>query len=390
MSTEALGPSKPEQVGNEEERTLFPQQRLLEAVFNTLRRPISPEKGEKLAETVSEVLTSTLRPREAELIIHRFGLADGRVQTLNEIGKDYGLTKERIRQIEEHALRKLRSPKIRDRLKEYLVLPEGSVAFSIAGLQDITEGDLESLTNVPFSELGIAAPLAQYVVRQTARFGFGSEENVATLLRENADPFLRYLSAEQLKHLGAELREVYERAKAGFYKKPEVINNRFLPDLKIKPDVLTLIASRPIESLNLWASTAGDLKRHSITTIGELLNRPQPGFLHDSWIAKMVERSLKTYIEAAEFEINPINRFLPKLEVSKETLASIATVWIYKIVGPRVMNALAHGDIYIVAQVLERAKEELLGIKQFGPKCLNELEAAIIRLTTSPLPLSPS
>ena len=376
MSAEALGPSKPEQVGNEEERALFPQQRLLGVVFGVKQRPIPPEKGEGLAEGVSEVLTGTLRPREAEVIIRRFGLASGTPETLAQISNDFRRTKERIRQIEEHALRKLRWPKISDRLKKYVVLPEGSVALSIAGLKDIIEGDLEPLTNIPFSELGIAAPLAQYVVWQTA--GFKSEGNVATLLRADADPFLRHLSAEQLKHLGAKLREVYEKAQAGFY---EVTNNRFLPHLEIKPDVLALIASRPIESLGLWPG-GGDLKRHGITTIGELLNTPQfqLGFL--DWRVETVEEGLKAYIEAAEFEINPTNRFLPELEVSKETLASIATVWIYKIVEIRVHTALARGDIYTVAQVLERSKEELLGIKQFGPKCLNELEAAIKRLAT--------
>ena len=62
-----------------------------------------------LKEQISEVLT-TLAPREAEVLRLRFGLVDGRSRTLEEVGQNFGVTRERIRQIEAKALRKLRYP----------------------------------------------------------------------------------------------------------------------------------------------------------------------------------------------------------------------------------------------------------------------------------------
>ena len=58
---------------------------------------------------MQEVL-KTLDEREADVIIRRYGLSNDRPQTLEEIGISFGLTKERIRQIENSALRKLRHP----------------------------------------------------------------------------------------------------------------------------------------------------------------------------------------------------------------------------------------------------------------------------------------
>ena len=62
-----------------------------------------------LKEQISEVLT-TLAPREAEVLRLRFGLVDGRSRTLEDVGQNFGVTRERIRQIEAKALRKLRHP----------------------------------------------------------------------------------------------------------------------------------------------------------------------------------------------------------------------------------------------------------------------------------------
>lgn len=63
---------------------------------------------------------ATISPREARILRLRFGLIDGRAHTLEELGQKFGLTRERIRQIEGEALRRLRHPSRARRLKDYL------------------------------------------------------------------------------------------------------------------------------------------------------------------------------------------------------------------------------------------------------------------------------
>lgn len=72
-----------------------------------------------LREQLNEVL-HTLTPREEQVLKLRFGLDDGRTRTLEEVGKVFNITRERIRQIEAKALRKLRHPSRSKRLKDYL------------------------------------------------------------------------------------------------------------------------------------------------------------------------------------------------------------------------------------------------------------------------------
>jgi RNA polymerase primary sigma factor len=72
-----------------------------------------------LREKVEEVL-ATLTPREARILRLRFGLHNGRSYTLEEVGQKFGLTRERIRQIEGKALRRLRHPRRSRQLREYL------------------------------------------------------------------------------------------------------------------------------------------------------------------------------------------------------------------------------------------------------------------------------
>ena len=72
-----------------------------------------------LKEQLNEVL-DTLTERERKVLILRFGLEDGRARTLEEVGKEFNVTRERIRQIEAKALRKLRHPSRSRKLKDYL------------------------------------------------------------------------------------------------------------------------------------------------------------------------------------------------------------------------------------------------------------------------------
>jgi RNA polymerase primary sigma factor len=72
-----------------------------------------------LKEQLEEVL-ATLNDREKKVLIMRFGLEDGRPRTLEEVGRAFGVTRERIRQIEAKAIRKLRHPSRAKKLKDYL------------------------------------------------------------------------------------------------------------------------------------------------------------------------------------------------------------------------------------------------------------------------------
>jgi len=81
--------------------------------------PIQSAYSRLLTEKIEEVL-DTLPPREARILRLRFGLENGRTYTLEEVGQKFGLTRERIRQIEGKALRRLRHPRRARQLKGYL------------------------------------------------------------------------------------------------------------------------------------------------------------------------------------------------------------------------------------------------------------------------------
>jgi len=81
--------------------------------------PIDAALKQLLKEQIEDVL-HTLTPREQRVLQLRFGLKDGRSRTLEEVGKEFNVTRERIRQIEAKALRRLRHPSRSRKLKDYL------------------------------------------------------------------------------------------------------------------------------------------------------------------------------------------------------------------------------------------------------------------------------
>ena len=76
----------------------------------------------KIVAIVAEVedVLDTLTPRERRVLQLRFGLIDGHQRTLEEVGKRFGVTRERIRQIESKTLSKLRHPSRSQKLRDYL------------------------------------------------------------------------------------------------------------------------------------------------------------------------------------------------------------------------------------------------------------------------------
>jgi RNA polymerase primary sigma factor len=84
-----------------------------------LPQPIEAASHQLMKEQIAEAL-GKLAERERKIIELRFGLADGKYRTLEEVGREFGITRERIRQIEAKALRKLRHPSYSRRLRGYL------------------------------------------------------------------------------------------------------------------------------------------------------------------------------------------------------------------------------------------------------------------------------
>ena len=81
--------------------------------------PYDATSRQLLKEHMEEVL-NTLSDREKRVLILRFGLENGKPRTLEEVGREFNVTRERIRQIEAKALRKLRHPSRSKKLKDYL------------------------------------------------------------------------------------------------------------------------------------------------------------------------------------------------------------------------------------------------------------------------------
>ncbi len=86
---------------------------------NQVATPVESTTYIMLREELLDVL-KTLTPREQEVLKLRFGLNDGKTRTLEEVGKEFDVTRERIRQIEAKALRKLRHPSRSKKLKDFL------------------------------------------------------------------------------------------------------------------------------------------------------------------------------------------------------------------------------------------------------------------------------
>lgn len=99
------------------------EERLADFIFDEASKAPEVEAQEQLLREDVDSLLDSLTPREKRIIQLRFGLIDGRQRTLEEVAKDFGLSRERIRQMEAEALTKLREPGRRqelEKLRDYL------------------------------------------------------------------------------------------------------------------------------------------------------------------------------------------------------------------------------------------------------------------------------
>ena len=86
---------------------------------DSLPGPVDAASRRLLKEQMAEILDA-LNERERKVLIMRFGLEDGVTRTLEDVGKEFNVTRERVRQIEAKALRKLRHPLRSRKLRDYL------------------------------------------------------------------------------------------------------------------------------------------------------------------------------------------------------------------------------------------------------------------------------
>jgi RNA polymerase primary sigma factor len=95
--------------------------RIEDMLPDTREKPLADQALEGLLTQEVQANLDSLTARERRVIELRFGLRDGRVRTLEEVGKEFGVTRERVRQIESKALKKLRSPERARGLREYVL-----------------------------------------------------------------------------------------------------------------------------------------------------------------------------------------------------------------------------------------------------------------------------
>jgi DNA-directed RNA polymerase specialized sigma24 family protein len=178
----------------------------------TAENPAEMTAKDLLKDQIHSVL-QTLTQREREVLDFRFGLTDGFSRTLEEVGKQFNVTRERIRQIEAKALRKLRHPTRLRRLQGFIndetAVPSPAVALAPAPPRP-APGSPEEKRRMVVAELkkAISAVKPSPSLREALRWHFGIEDGKLHALRETSAKFkldpevFRGTTDKVLKHLG--------------------------------------------------------------------------------------------------------------------------------------------------------------------------------------------
>ncbi len=150
----------------------LPYQKFLAGIFGApaLQYKVSTERQTELTSAIHETLEN-LSERERRILELRFGLSDGVTRTLTEVGSEFGLTRERIRQIEAKALRRLRHPSCSRALKEAMPLPAGCFAKDVFKEAELVK-DVPQTLAIPLSDIDWSSETRSQI---TQLAGYGSD-----------------------------------------------------------------------------------------------------------------------------------------------------------------------------------------------------------------------
>lgn len=264
-----------------ERLALTPHARLLRAIFSYEPQPLSPSLEEEFMGVVEEAL-GTLNPREEDTLVRLSGLRDGILRTREEVGKSYDVTKERIRQIKEKALRKLRHPNRSRNLTIYTSYPEESLGRHIFG--DALRRDLPQLQGT-IGDLALSQEvreaLAQNFLTSLPRpleslaklsTSFIAEKASEKAVLELEDAVRKHVAMTQEK-----ARQV-EPAAVEVTEQKTAVNNLLL-EIQLTEEQLAAVAEVPLERLDLGTFLYHCLMWHNVKTVGDIFRWTRKEFV---------------------------------------------------------------------------------------------------------------
>lgn len=275
---------------------ITPHAKLLGAIFNEPQFPVPKEREQEQISAAQQLLDS-LTIRGAYVLTLRFGINDGIIHPLKEIGKELNVGEERVRQIEKENLLKLRHPSRSKEARQYLSLPTDSFGREI--FSAVFGKDLPQL-DIPVRELFFSDS-----VKSELRDLFPDRINAGDLAKIDLEKHALSPLAQ------AEIKEMLEVSKIAAASPTEVeifvpdekSLNKLLSKFSISEEQLNLIAKLPIEKLNLNTLSHNTLKRYRVKTIGDLLLTPFEDLLAIRMIGSVSASHIKEKLLAF---INPL------------------------------------------------------------------------------------
>lgn len=253
---------------------ITPQARLISRVFDKPQIPVPIDREREVIAAVDDRL-ATLTEREQKVLRPRFGTEDGIRNTLEGVGKSFGVTGERIRQIEERGFRKLRHPSRSKFLEGHATFPQDSLARSVFGA--VFDKDMPRL-GVSVQELNLSSDVLNEVDRISTSSWPNGDTRLIELDLKDVD-----LSLKALYEITERLLRVYEQRRmediqaledksmSSVREKLTPTVNNLIPEIPLPVEQLSQLAEQHIGELNLSVRARNALTRRRIRTVGELL-----------------------------------------------------------------------------------------------------------------------